>query len=168
MILKKLPLAARVYTIANQYNVEQNKVHQIINSYITYCKDSLLSGHRVEIFGLITLMPNILVSDSNMTLAYECSKLDVCSTVSSYTVYCIVNEYINSLIEDVTNGKSVELRGLACINPIKDADGNIISFHSSISALLKEKLINYDAGVSSIRVYTHRYLKHYIKERSLA
>ena len=94
--------------------------------------------------------------------------MDVCSTVSSYTVYCIVNEYISSLIEDVTNGKSVELGGLACINPIKDADGNIISFHSSISALLKEKLVNYDAGVSSIRVYTHRYLKHYIKERSLA
>ena len=43
-------IGIQVWYIADKYNIPQNTVHNIINSYLSYCKDLLVNGERVDFF----------------------------------------------------------------------------------------------------------------------
>lgn len=157
--MKKMSLNTRVYMLANKYGLEQNKVHMIITGYIDYCKEMLYQGYRVDILGLASLIPNELREDCMTTLAYECKYLAEQLKLPSHTVYVIVQEYINSLIDDVLNGKPIEVRGLFSVVPINDGK-QVVKIHSVISSQVKEHLKERETFVTSIRIHTHKLLKY--------
>lgn len=158
-------LATRVYKVANQYNIEQTKVHNIITSYISYCKDQLLKGYRIDFLGLASVIPNTNLSKYNMTLAYECSMLADDLGLPTHTVYVVVNEYIESLIADVLAGNNVEVRSIFSMHPIR-VDGVVSKVHASISPLLKLRLAEYDSQVTEVRVHTSKTLKDRLEENN--
>ena len=157
--MKKMALNTRVYILASKYGIEQTKVHAIITGYIDYCKEMLYQGYRVDILGLASLIPKELKEDCMTTLAYECKYLSNQLRLPSHTVYVIVQEYINSLIDDVLNGIPVEVRGLFSVVPINDGQ-QVTKVHSVISSQIKEHLKERDTDVTSIRIHTHKLLKY--------
>lgn len=161
--MNKVSLGARVYNIAEQYGIEQTKVHMIINTYIDYCKYRVIHGYRVDILGLASLVPNRVVSNYKYTLAYECNFIADYLKLPQYTVFVIINEYINSCIDDIMSGKNVVLRGLFSVFPIRDDTDKVVKAQSSISSQLKKYLAEEDTCVTSIRVHTHKFLKYNIK-----
>ena len=161
--MRKMSLAVRVYQLADQYNIENTKVHTIVSSYIEYCKSLVLSGYRVDIIGLASVIPDVEVSDYNFTLAYECRELSKTLGLPAHTVYVIIQEYINSLISDVLSGKPIEMRGLLCVAPLFNEEGVVVKARSSISSQLKKKLDDMNTSVTSMRVHTHKLLKYNIR-----
>ena len=157
--MKKMSLNTRVYILASKYGIEQTKVHMIITGYIDYCKEMLYQGYRVDILGLASLIPKELKEDCMTTLAYECKHLANKLKLPSHTVYVIVQEYINSLIDDVLNGVPIEVRGLFSVVPINDGQ-QVTKVHSVISSQIKEHLKERDTKVTSIRIHTHKLLKY--------
>lgn len=159
----KMSLGARVYVIAEKYNIEQVKVHTIINSYISYCKDLLLSGHKVDIFGLASITPDVIIDEYATTLAYDCKLISKDLYLPSHTVYVIVQEYINSLIDNILSGKEVDVRGLFSVHPLSSLENDkVTKIHTAISSQLKIKLGTMDTPVTSVRVHTHKLLKYAI------
>ncbi len=159
MEMKKMPLGDRVYLLANKYGIEQTKVHTIIGAYTDYCKEMLYSGYRVDLIGLASLIPDRERTGLTTTLAYECRDIAKQLSLPNHTVYVIVQEYLNSLIEDILKGKPVEIRGMMSVVPINNGE-KVIKVHSVISSQLKEHLKEKNTGVTSIRIHTHKLLKY--------
>lgn len=151
-------IGIQVWNIAKQYNIPQATVHEIINSYLGYCKELLIRGERVDFNGLVSVVPDVITSQFSTTLAYECEKVADRLALPSYTVYAIINTYIEEFIESVLNGIVVEIRGIVVVKPIYEG-GKITKVHSAISQSLKNILVGQDTPVTSFRVHTYKSLK---------
>jgi nucleoid DNA-binding protein len=159
MEIKKMSIGDRVFLLASKYGIEQTKVHTIISAYTDYCKEMLYQGYRVDLLGLASLIPDREKTGLTTTLAYECRDIadDLC--LPKHTVYVIVQEYLDSLVEDILKGNPVEIRGLLSVVPINDGE-KVIKVHSVISSQMKEHLKERNTGVTAVRVHTHKMLKY--------
>lgn len=151
-------IGIQVWNIANQYNITQTTVHEIIDSYLSYCKEQLLSGFRVDFFGLVSIVPDVELSRYDYTLAYECEKVANMLKLPQYTVFVVIDAYITDAINSVKSGMVAELRGLVSVKPLIVGD-EIAKVHSSISQSLKLLLPYKDSPVTSFRVHTYKCLR---------
>lgn len=163
----KISLYNRVYNIANKYNITQVTVHEIINSYINYCKERTLKGNVVQIYGLVTLIPDTVLSSYKTTLAYDCKILADKIGLPSNTVYHIIKEYLESIKTELQEGNNVEMRGLVSFHIAQKPSGeNVV--HSAISTTFRtdvfKYVVKYNTPVNSVRVHTHKMLKDNMKE----
>lgn len=165
--MHKMSLGARVWNIADKYSIEQTQVHKIISSYISYCRDLLLQGYEVTFLNLVTMTPNVIVSDYRTTLAYQCKEVSKACGISYHTVYSIVKEYLYWIKDDIMAGKSSDIRGIVTLHPLIDDSGTISRIHSSISISIKRDLANKNGCVTSVRAHTHKLLKYSIKSCSI-
>ena len=161
-MINRTRIGTQVYEIANQYGVPQTMVYEIISCYLRYCKDLLIYGNQIDFYGLVSIVPNVRVSKYATTLAYECEKVASALSLPSYTVYVVVDTYIQDAIEKVKSGIIVEIRGIVTIKPLFDLDGNIISVRSSVSQTLK-LCLDSNTPVTGFRVHTCKYLRDQIK-----
>lgn len=151
-------IGIQVWVIADKYNIPQTTVHNIINSYLSYCKDLLVRGERVDFFGLVSVVPNVINNKFSTTLAYNCEKVADMLSLPSHTVYRIIEAYIEDAIESIQKGVTVEIRGIVVCKPIYE-DGKITKIHSNISQSLKNILVDVETNVTSLRVHTYKSLR---------
>lgn len=166
--MHKRSFGTRVWIIADKYNIEQKQVSKIINSYVYYCRELLLSGYEVTFLDLVTMTPNYLVSDERVTLAYQCKETSKMCGVSYHTVFSVVKEYLEFLKDDLLSGKAVDIRGIVTLHPLCiESGGSIEKVHSSISLSIKRDLAYRNAYVTSVRAHTHKLLKYVIHREAL-
>lgn len=151
-------IGIQVWIIADKYNISQTTVHTIINSYLTYCKELLVNGERVDFYGLVSIVPDTLSTNYSTTLAYNCSIIADRLGLPSYTVYRIMQTYIEDAIENIQNGVTVEMRGLVVCRPIYE-NRRVTKVHSNISQSLKNILASENTNVKSLRVHTYKVLR---------
>lgn len=151
-------IGIQVWIIADKYNISQTTVHTIINSYLTYCKELLVNGERVDFYGLVSIVPDTLSTNYSTTLAYNCSIIADRLGLPSYTVYRIMQAYIEDAIENIQNGVTVEMRGLVVCRPIYE-NRRVTKVHSNISQSLKNILASENTNVKSLRVHTYKVLR---------
>lgn len=154
---QKTQLGVRVYALAKQYNIEYKMVHTIITNYLEYCKSELLSGRVVDFVGLVSVIPDVIVSDYKSTMAYECSFVAKALSLPQHTVYVIVRAYLDDLLDDIVSCKTASIRGIVNIHPIQK-DGKLTNIHSAISTSFKSN-ISEDSVITSVRVHTSKLLK---------
>lgn len=151
-------IGIQVWIIADKYNISQTTVHTIINSYLAYCKELLINGERVDFYGLVSIVPDTLSTNYSTTLAYNCSIIADRLGLPSYTVYRIMQAYIEDAIENIQNGVTVEMRGLVVCKPIYE-NRRVTKVHSNISQSLKNILASESTNVKSLRVHTYKVLR---------
>lgn len=151
-------IGIQVWIIADKYNISQTTVHTIINSYLAYCKELLINGERVDFYGLVSIVPDTLLTNYSTTLAYNCSIIADRLGLPSYTVYRIMQAYIEDAIENIQNGVTVEMRGLVVCRPIYE-NRRVTKVHSNISQSLKNILASESTNVKSLRVHTYKVLR---------
>lgn len=151
-------IGIQVWIIADKYNISQTTVHTIINSYLAYCKELLVNGERVDFYGLVSIVPDTLSTNYSTTLAYNCSIIADRLGLPSYTVYRIMQAYIEDAIENIQNGVTVEMRGLVVCRPIYE-NRRVTKVHSNISQSLKNILASKSTNVKSLRVHTYKVLR---------
>lgn len=155
-----------VYVLAEEYNIPKVTVHKIILGYIDYCKSMLLRGEVVDIFGIVTIVPDVITSQYNTTLAYECEKIADILGLPQHTVFIIVRAFLEDSIQSILDGKVVEFRSLVTVKPIME--GNVFTkVHSSISQLLKYKFNSEDSKITGVRVHTYKSLRDKMESRKL-
>lgn len=151
-------IGIQVWIIADKYNISQTTVHTIINSYLAYCRELLINGERVDFYGLVSIVPDTLSTNYSTTLAYNCSIIADRLGLPSYTVYRIMQAYIEDAIENIQNGVTVEMRGLVVCRPIYE-NRRVTKVHSNISQSLKNILASENTNVKSLRVHTYKVLR---------
>ena len=157
-MLDRTRIGCQVWHIAKQYNITMTSVHDIINSYIAYCKGLVAKGERVELFGLVSIVPDVITSDYTTTLAFECEKVADLLALPQHTVYVVIKAYIEDAINSVLSGKVAEIRGLVVVKPIRE-NGEITKIHSNVSQSLKNVFLETDSVVTSVRVHTYKSLR---------
>ena len=160
--MHKRSLGTRIYIIADNYNIEQVQVHKIISSYISVCRGLLLSGYEITFLNLVTLIPNVIVTDYKMTLAYQCKLVSDALSIGYHTVFAIIKEYLTFLREDLLNGNSVDIRGIVTLHPLL-SDDKVVKIHSAISVSIKRDLELQSGYVTSIRAHTSKLLRYSVK-----
>lgn len=149
----------RVYTIAYNLNIEIALVDRIVKAYLTYCKEELSRGHRVNLCGLVVIVPDYEVYDYKTTLAYRCKQIADENALPRYTVFQVVQGYLKTIEDDVFHGKSANIFGLCTIQPLYQG-GIVTRVHSSISQSLQEYLADYG---NHARVFTNKVFKRKVK-----
>jgi len=155
--MEKRSIGSRVYEISEGYNIEQTKVKEIIQEFIVYCVRRLSFGERVDFLGLVSFIPDIELCSAT-TLAFKCYDLADNLGLPRYTVFCVVQEYISSLRDELVKGNTIEIRGMVSMHPMLES-GVVTKVHSRISTSIKANLLNYNTNVTSVRVHTHKLLK---------
>lgn len=164
--MDKRSLGVRVYRIAESKGIMQTVTHDIITSYIEYCRNLILEGYQVSFFGLVTLVPNVIVDDSLVTQAYICKKVSQKIGISYHTVYAIIAEYLKEVNDDLLDGKSVDIRRVVSLHPLRDMDDNLKTVNASISVSIKRDLNIKNGCVTSVRAHTSRLIKRSISKSS--
>lgn len=149
-------ISTQVYTLAEKHGVTKIMVQNILHCYLEYCKDLILQGWRVDFPGVVSLVPDVIVSDFCTTLAFECEKVADALVLPPHSVYSIIKAYIDDIKDSVLGGTIYEIRGIVVIRPILNLDNEIITVHSNISQSLRHRLEDMDTPVTSIRVHTSR------------
>lgn len=149
-------ISTQVYTLAEKHGVTKIMVQNILHCYLEYCKDLILQGWRVDFPGVVSLVPDVIVSDFCTTLAFECEKVADALVLPPHSVYSIIKAYIDDIKDSVLGGTIYEIRGIVVIRPILNLDNEIITVHSNISQSLRHRLEGMDTPVTSIRVHTSR------------
>ena len=149
-------ISTQVYTLAEKHGVTKIMVQNILHCYLEYCKDLILQGWRVDFPGVVSLVPDVIVSDFCTTLAFECEKVADALVLPPHSVYSIIKAYIDDIKDSVLGGTIYEIRGIVVIRPILNLDNEIITVHSNISQSLRHRLEDRDTPVTSIRVHTSR------------
>ena len=161
--MRKTLISVRVYIIADKFGITQNSVHTIISSYIEYCKALLIKGERVELLGLVTLVPDVILSKYKTTLAFICTEIANDLGMPYYTVFSVIREYLDSLIEEVKAGTSIEVRGLVAVYPLEQ-NGVVTKVHSLVSESIKSLIRSSNTPVTSVRAHTNKLLKYDINK----
>lgn len=162
--ISRTRLKVQVTNIADQFAITQDAVHSVIDCYLRYCRDKLMAGRLVDLFGLVKIVPDYITPSSSVTLAYECKKIASVLGLPQVTVYSIIDNYLNTAVSNVLNGTVVEIRSLVTIKPLKDSNGNLVKVHSSISQALRRQLQTVETPVTGFRVHTYKSLRNSVKE----
>lgn len=155
-------IGIQVWNVADKYNIPRAVVHAIISSYLEYCKDLLIRGERVDFFGLVSLVPDVISSRYSATLAYNSSIVADKLGMPSHTVFRVMEAYIDDAIESLKHGTTVEIRSLVVCKPIYE-NGVVTKVHSNVSQTLKNIFQTNNTPVSSVRVHTYKCLREDIK-----
>lgn len=157
-------IGIQVWIVADKYNIPKKTVHEIISSYLDYCKVLLVRGERVDFFGLVSIVPDVVVNRYASTLALNSSVVGRKIGVPEHTVFRVMEAYIEDAIEGIQKGTTVEIRGLVVCKPIFE-NGVVSKIHSNVSQTLKSLFVGEHTPVSSVRVHTYKCLKDKVKNR---
>ena len=159
--LRKLSLESRRWRIADELNIEQCKVKAIIDRYIELCRENLLNGHVVQIFGLVTLVPDIKVDNFIATTAWYSKQISRLESVPFYTALQTVKGYLESMQETLLEGKDVTIPRLVGIYSLQTVD-NTYKVRSQISDTISKEILDGCRCVTSVRVHTNKLFKEYV------
>jgi len=155
----KRSFGARLYEVAENYNLNQSDVNRIVNEYITECRQDLFDGKEVRILGLVILVPNPMYSECGATLALYAKKIATKTGCPFHTVRGVVGEYIDILRNELYEGRNIDIRGLVSMHPLM-RNGEIVKVHSILSTSIKGDLPYKSQYVTSVRAHTCKLLKH--------
>lgn len=159
--MRKLSLDSRRWRIANELSIEQTKVKVIIDRYIDLCREDLLNGHVVRIFGLVTLVPNVKTDDFVATTAWFCKQIAKQEALPFYTVLQTVKWYIESMQRTLLDGKDVTIPRLVGMYSLRTVD-NTYKVRSQISETVSKEISSGCRCVTAVRVHTDKLFKEYV------
>lgn len=141
-----------ISNLANEYNIDQVKVKEIITDYNTYNRELLLQGYEIEYVGICKVVPTPCKDIIDETLAYKCNKIAKEKGYPPKTLYYIIKAYLDYLKTSILEGKIAEIRGICTIHPCIDC------IHSNISLSLSKTIEELDT-IEKARVHTSKALK---------
>lgn len=159
---RKLSLDSRRWRIADELNIEQTKVKLIIDRYVSLCREDLLNGHVVQIFGLVTLVPNVRVDDFVATTAWYSKVISRMETIPYYTVLQTIKWYIDSMQRTLLKGKDVTIPRLVGLYSLRTVN-NTYKVRSQISETVSKEISMGCRCVTAVRVHTNKLFKEYVE-----
>lgn len=162
MIDEKELFGIKVWNVASEYNLTQTAVHSIINEFVETCRRLVVSGFVVRLQGLATIIPNEQLQQYIPTLGFI-SKIvsDTCG-ITYYTVYTVINAYLESVESDILIGKNVDIRKLISFHSIF-VDSNKFKVNCFMSASLRNEL-RVRGVETGARASLNKMLRNKIKE----
>lgn len=163
MRLERDVLSCFAYRVAHQYGIEQTAVKRIIRSYLNVCREDLIMGNVVRLYGVVTLVPNPVCNTKIKTGACYCKLVAAETRCSYYTVREIVKDYLENVKSALSSGMAAELRRLCTIKPCINEAGEIVGARSLTSSSISRDLAERtDTPVFGVRVHTSKLLKRTI------
>ncbi len=166
-MLNKTVFGNRVYDIAYNLNIPRTEVNTIINTYISICREDLLNGHIINFVGLVSVVPDRIVTNYIGTTAWYAKCVSNMLDLPYNTVYTVISGYIQDLEDDLLSGKAVDIRRIVTLHPLCNEDNILSSVHAAISVSIKKELQVRSTGVSSVRAHTCKLRKKYLKFSSI-
>lgn len=151
---ERTALITRVWKIATRLNISQARVDIIVKSFLKFCREQLKSGHRVDIEGVVTVVPDYEVCDYWETFSYKCMLVSEEVNEPIETVTQVLRGYIDTVKKDLLSGIPANIYGILTITPYNE-NGVITRVHSAISQSLQEelRLVNNHARVHTNKMY---------------
>lgn len=157
---KKLSMYSRRWRLAEKFNLEKTKVRTIIDTYIEMCREDLLSGHIVQIFGLVKLVPDNAVDDFVATTAWYSKRLAKDTSIPYNTILCVLKKYQEDMRDELLSGKNVTIPRLASLFALQKGDGYVV--HSRISETIHQEISQGSRDVTGVRAHSSKLLRQCI------
>ena len=132
------------HTIAQKYGISGTLSKEIISSYIEYNIQKVISGERVVIPGIVSVLPKYQTASYFTTPAYDCSVIARNKHLSEVAVNGIVFSFIETVRQSLLDGDTVSLRGLCTLSIVTKDD--VTTIYVDISRALVGKLKEIDSS----------------------
>lgn len=152
----------RVYNVAQSFGITMTSVREIIDSFVSECRLTLKSGSVLRLGDLATIRPNIIKTEYVPTLGYLSKLVADKKGLPYYTVYSVVNEYLNTVKDDILAGKNADIRKLVSFHSIS-LGFEQFKVNCVLSASVRNDLRSCDVPMSA-RVSFSKILRSMIKE----
>ena len=151
----------KIREIADKYNITLTTANEIVDRYVVKCMYELLIGKRVEIQGLVNIVPQDERGGYVSTLAYMSKEIATEFGIPYNTVYYVLRDFIDGIKDDIMNGNDTEIRCLVQFHPVTKPNGDF-TVHSNVSSSLATKV------ATPLRVHTHKLFRYQIRKLNYA
>ena len=153
---------AVVNCVADDISVTAVSVRDIVNAFISECRDILGSGVVLRIGDLVTIYPSVQTSQYVPTLGFLANKVAKVTGKTYYTVYAVIEGYLNTLKKEILSGRSADIRKIVSFHSISLGNGKF-KVNCALSASLRDDLRE-GALPKTARVSFNKSLRSAIKE----
>lgn len=161
---RKELFGARVYAIADKYGVTQITVREIINTFVDEARQVLVDGYVLRLGDLAVIRPTVTCSGNLYapTMGYLSKRVSDKNGLPYFTVYSIIDEYLNTVKSEILCGRSADIRKLISFHVIFTGDGKF-KVNCALSASMREDLRNCSVPHGA-RVSFSKSLRNLLKE----
>lgn len=146
--------------MSEELNISCADVKRITDRYIELVRAEVLSGREVHIFGLVSLVPDVVVDSYVSTTALYAKTISKELGIPYHTVMGTLREYINSLKETLLEGKNITICRIVGVYPTVTEEG--IRIYTRISESIRTDLYNENSCVTSVRAHTNKLFKEFV------
>ena len=160
---RKELFGARVYAIADKYGITQTTVREVINTFVDEARQVLLNGGVLRLGELAVIKPLTISSAYVPTLGYLSKKVSDKNGLPYFTVYSIIDAYLDTIKSEILCGRSADIRKLISFHVIFTGDGKF-KVNCALSASLRKDLRNCSVP-NGARVSFSKSMRNLLKER---
>lgn len=136
----------QVNTISYNLNIPKVLVHEVLTTYINMLSEKISNGEPARFLNICHIRVDGVKETKHETLAYTATELAKKLNQSSVVVGRILENYEESIIEDLKNGYSYNIRGLV----------NLKMEGGSVNSKKSTKYDGYDIRVMLIGSFKRR------------
>lgn len=161
----KRSIRSQIGTIAGDLNIHYSDSAKIISSYLSICRQDLLSGHIVRFFGLVTLYPNEVVTYQVKTTALYCKEVSRLVGLPYHTVYTVVTGYLDDLKLGLFRMESATLNRIVTLKPVcsEESAEDVYSIGARSSVTLNRDILDGKGIITGVRAKVSKFLKEDLK-----
>lgn len=150
-------------TVAGTLGVTNKTSKDVVQEYLEICRDDLFSGHIVMFLGLVTLFPDVIVTDQVKTTAYYAKKVSVATGVPYFTCYSIITSYLDNLKLGLFRMERAILGKLVILMPMQDDNEDILVVRARSSSTLARDISEGMGIITKVESRVSKFLKTDIK-----
>ena len=157
--LKRM-LYCQVYSAAQDSGVTLVTARKVIKTFLSVCREDLLSGHIVRLLGLVTMKPDVVVTPHIKTLAFYVKQVSEEVNVPYHTCFAIVTSYLDDLKLGLFRMERAILGNLAIIMPLQEENtDNLVAIYVRASSTIYKDIHEGNTIISSVDTRVSKFLK---------
>ena len=137
-------------------------VREVLDGFVSECRENLSKGIVLRLGELATIRPSVVQSEYIPTLGYLSKRVSEKQGLPYYTVYSVVETYLDVVKEEIQQGRSADIRKLISFHSISLGDGHF-KVNCALSASVRNDLRECEVPMTA-RVSFSKSLRSKLKE----
>ena len=152
----------RVYNVAEEFGITLTCVREVLDNFVYECRKTLKEGIVLRLGKLATIRPSLVYSEYIPTLGYLSKCVSEKTGLPYYTVYSVINAYLDTVEEEILCGRSADIRKLVSFHTIFLGNDSF-KVNCALSSSVRNDLRECDVPMTA-RVSLGKLLKSKLKE----
>lgn len=150
-------------TVADNLGIANKLSKTIVKDYLDLCREDLFSGHIVMFLGLVTLFPDVVVTDQIKTTAYYAKQVGKRLGVPYFTCLSAITSYLDELKLGLFRKERAILGKLVILIPFEDDNEEVLVVRARSSSTLLRDINAGEGIITKVSARVSKFLRKEVK-----